>query len=135
MTVYEQSDGFVPNTQTPPATTKIGAADALFSEVNATTVSGTTVNAGTLQKLGRAVPGYYSETVDLVALTAKTVNHYLNNSNPMVLVYGSGTNQAIPFGSGAAASPVIYAVSGASANAVSLTSTAAVLGAVVVVIG
>ena len=134
MTVFEQTDGFVPNKQTPPATTKIGASDAPFSEVNATTVSGTTVNAGALTKLGFTVPGIYSETVDLVVDTAYVVTHGLNNSNPIVQVYGSGTNEQIPFGSGMA-SPILYAVSGSSANAVTITCNLGAPGSKVVVIG
>jgi hypothetical protein len=133
MTVYEQSDGFVPNKQTPPATSKLGASDALWGEVNATAVSGTTVNAGALTKLGFTVPGIYTETVDLVAATAYTVTHGLNNSNPLVQVYGSGTNEQLGFGSGVAT--VITALSGASANAVHVTVNAAAPGSTVVVIG
>jgi hypothetical protein len=133
MTVYEQSDGFVPNKQTPPATSKIGASDALWDEVNATAVSGTTVNAGTLNKLGFTVPGYYSETVDLVAATAYTLTHGLGNSNPIVQVYGSGTNEQFMNGSGIGT--VVMAVSGSSANAVQVTVSAAAPGSTIVVIG
>jgi hypothetical protein len=133
MATYEQTDGFVPNKQTPPATSKIGASDALFSEVNATTVSGTTVNAGAINKLGRSVPAYYSEVVDLPVDTVVTVTHNLSNSKPLIQVYASGAGGVIPFGSGAGT--VIYAASGSSANAVQVTSNAAAPGSTVVVIG
>jgi len=133
MTVYEQSDGLVPNKQTPPATSKLGASDALWSEVNATAISGTTVNAGAVNILGRAAAGYYSETVDLVAITAKTVTHNLNNSNPLIMVYGSGTNEVLPMGSGVGT--VIESASGSTANAVVIVASAAAPGSVVVVIG
>jgi hypothetical protein len=134
MTVYEQTDGFVPNKQTPPTTSKLGASDARFTEVHGTTVSGTTVGAGSnLYVAGRSVPGIYTETVDLEAATAYTVTHGLNNSTPIVQVYGSGTNEQYLSGSGVGT--VITAVSGSSANAVDITVSAAAPGSTVVIIG
>lgn len=133
MTVYEQTDGFVPNKQTPPATTKLGASDAKFSEVNATTVSGTTVGAGTaLYVAGRSVPGVYTETVDLAAATAYEVTHGLGTTTPVVQVYGSGTNEQYFPGSGTV---MITAISGVDSNTVAITANIAAPGSTVVVIG
>jgi hypothetical protein len=107
MTKYEQSDGFVPNKQTPPATSKLGASDAKWDEVNATTVSGTTVNAAALTLLNRNVPAYYSVVGDVPgSVVGLEVAHGLNNSGVIVQVYkdgagggryveGSGTNAAV----------------------------------------
>lgn len=133
MTVYEQSDGFVPNKQTPPATSKLGASDAKFSEVHGTTVSGTTLGATNLYKGGASVPSMYTETVNFVAETAKTITHSLNNSTPIWMVYGSGTNELLHAGSGA--DTVVYTASGSTANALVLYTTATAPGSTVVIIG
>lgn len=135
MTTYEQTDGFVPNKQTPPSTSKVGASDAKFSEVHGTTVSGTTIGAGSnLYVAGRDVPGKYSESADLSA-TASTITHGLNNSNPVIQVYGSGMNQLYPLGSGAPGDIYVAGASGTSANAVQVTMSAAAPASIVVVIG
>ena len=123
MAVHEQSDGLIPNKQTPPATSQIGTSADKWDEINATAVN---VNGFSAAKV-------YSETVDLVALTGYTVTHGLNNSNPLIMVYGSGTNEVLPIGSGAGT--VITAASGSTANAVVITATAGAPGSTVVVIG
>ena len=136
MPTYEQSDGFIPNKQTPPSTAALGTSSDLWDEVNATAVSGTTVNAGALTLLNFNVPKYYSATVDFVVDTAKTVTHGLNNSNPLVMLYGSGTNRVIPMGSGNAGDvAVIVSASGATANTYVLTLNANAPGSTIVVIG
>jgi hypothetical protein len=139
MTQYEQSDGFVPNKQTPPATSKLGASDAKWDEVNATTVSGTTINAAALTLLNKNVPAYFSVVGDVPAgVVGLEVVHGLNNSGVIVQVYkggavggryveGSGTNAAVTGGH--------YIVEASGANSVYLYAESALASVNVIVIG
>jgi len=138
MAEYEQTDGFIPNQQTPPSTTVIGTSTDPFTSIVATTVSGTTVGAGSNMYVGGAPAAkIYRETgVDFVAATAKTITHSLNTLYPVVQVYGSGTNQQFGFdASGNVSQARITAISGTSVNAVSITVSATSPGSKVVIIG
>lgn len=138
MTVYEQTDGFIPNQQTPPATSVLGTSADPFTSIVGTTVSGTTVGAGSNLYLdGAPAARVYRETgVDFTATTAKAITHNLNTLYPIVEVYGSGTNQKFGFDtSGNVTVTKVTALSGASANVVHITMSATIVGAKVVVIG
>jgi len=127
MATYEQTDGFVPNKQTPPATSVLGASNNPFTNlfVNHVESSGA--------RLAKVV---VVTGVDFVAATAKTVTHNLGTLNPIVQVYGSGTNQRFGFDtSGNVTVAKITACSGTTANALSITVSATQPGAKVVVIG
>jgi len=139
MPTYEQTDGFIPNKQTPPSTSTIGTSADKFDEIHVTTltgttVSGTTVGAGTAAYVGgQAVARYYSESVDLPQ-GQYNITHGLNNANPVIQVYGSGTNEILPHGSGNGVT-VVAAASGSGVNVAVITLTAAVPGATVVIVG
>ena len=122
MTVREQSDGLIPNKQTPPSTKSLGTSADQWDEVYATN----------LYRSGVAVSRYFSVSADL-GVAGVAVTHNLNNSNPVIQVYGSGTNELYGMGSGIAT--VIVAASGSSANAVTITMSAAAPGSTVVIIG
>ena len=102
--VLEQTDGFEPNKQTPPATTKLGASDNLFSEVHATSGNFNNLVVGGTD---RPVAARYSQVGDIPStVVGLEITHNLNNSGCLVSVYksggvggrhheGSGTNAAV----------------------------------------
>ena len=104
MTILEQTDGFEPNKQTPPATTKLGAAGNLFSEVHATSGNFNDLVVGSTD---RRVVAQYSQVGDIPStVVGLEITHNLNNSGCLVSVYkggsvggrhheGSGTNAAV----------------------------------------
>lgn len=140
--IGERFDSLYPNRQTPPSLKQVGGSNTLdkWDEVYSTSgnFANLVVNNGTAD---RRVPGMYTATVNFVGGTALTVTHNLNNSNPIIQVYGSGLNQQLPFGSGtvnqALPSPqsIVVSASGSSANAVQITVTSGVAGAKVVIFG
>ena len=107
--VLEQTDGFEPNKQTPPATTRLGAAGNLFSEVHATSGNITTLDFtnAVVGGVSRNLVARYSQVGDVPAsLVGLEITHNLNNSGCQVEVYkgdtvggrhheGSGTNAAV----------------------------------------
>ncbi len=102
--VLEQTDGFEPNKQTPPATTRLGASDNLFTEIHATSGNFNDLVVGGTD---RRVVAQYSQVGDVPAtVVGLEITHNLNNSGCLVDVYkngsvgqrhirGSGTNAAV----------------------------------------
>lgn len=56
MTVHEQSDGLIPNKQTPPATSQLGTTADPWAEINVTEVKATTIT-GVTTLTGTTVSG------------------------------------------------------------------------------
>lgn len=135
-TVYEQSDGFVPNKQTPPSTSTLGTSSAKWDQIHGTAVSGTTMGAATsIHIAGQKVPRIYTSG-GTIGTGGTSVPHNLSNSNPVVLVYGSGTNEIYQLGSGApGVTNYLVSVSGSDANHVVITSSASLPGSTIVVLG
>lgn len=133
MTVYEQTDGFEPNKQTPPSTTKLGASDNVFSEVHATSGNFNNLVVGSTDK---SVAGKHVVTGVIPANTnGLLVTHNLANAYPVVQVYDS-SGSGILMGSGAPGSVTGYwTVESSGANTLYLYADVAMTGANIVVIG
>lgn len=135
---YNEFDSIQPNTQT-PGSSFLGTTANPWDTIIGTTVSGTTLGATTVYAGGNQLARLYTATVDLVGGVALTVTHGLNNSNPIIQVYGSGTNHLLTPGlSGLPAgyiASLVYMASGTSANAVQITANSGVAGAKVVILG
>ena len=145
---HEESDGLIPNKQTPPATKQLGTTSDMWDEVHATTitgvttltgttVSGTTIGAGTALYLqGDAVPRRVQMS-DNIEAAGKKFTHNLGAQYVQFQVYDSNAS-GIPFGSGDAGFASGLFINGfyaSGTNDAYIYPSAAVSGATVLFIG
>jgi len=138
---HEQSDGLIPNKQTPPATKQLGTTADKWDEVHATTitgvttltattVSGTTVGAGTAAYVaGRTVASMVLIT-DNIEASGKVFTHGLGNQYPYMQVY-DGNGSGLPVGSGTSgwvSGLYIETMEAVSANTMAIFPSAAISG-------
>ena len=139
---HEESDGLIPNKQTPPATKQLGTSADPWDELNATTVtattvSGSTVGAGSDMFVGGARVPQVKEVIGDLASSGAVYTHNLGTQYVVFQVY-DGNGSGVPFGSGQDTGPsglIVNSTAAIDTNRFAVFPNGAITAARVVFIG